>query len=89
VNEADLHSRHRWLVGATKHSAERIAAWRRKMKLDPLYYDRSLLAGGFGACASGIGSGWCAAPEWWERAKEGKDFGAGAAPTSRATRACT
>jgi len=51
VNEADLHARHRWLVGQ--------AEFRERMKSDPDYFD-SKIAGWWvwGQCAW-IGSGWC------------------------------
>ncbi len=81
VNEVDLHARHRWLVGATPASAEHIKAWRRKMKLDPLYYDAWIAGWWVWGLCQWIGSGWCAAPEWWERAKEGDRLGDGRRPS--------
>jgi hypothetical protein len=88
VSEADLHSRHRWLVGVERPEPvvpgrfaddplareaylagflgeERTyaAAFRRKVRTDPHYYDVKL-AGWYlwGMCAW-IGGGWCATPE--------------------------
>jgi hypothetical protein len=88
VSEADLHARHRWLVGVERPEPvvpgrfaddplareaylagflgeERTyaAAFRRKVRTDPHYYDVKL-AGWYlwGMCAW-IGGGWCATPE--------------------------
>jgi hypothetical protein len=54
VNEADLHSRHRWLV-LSAESAE----FRARMRTEPDYFD-ARIAGWWcwGACCW-IGSGWC------------------------------
>jgi hypothetical protein len=58
VNEADLHSRHRWLV-----LSDDAAAFRAKMRTDPHHYDAKV-AGWWvwGACCW-IGGGWCSTPE--------------------------
>jgi hypothetical protein len=88
VSEADLHARHRWLVGVERPEPvvpgrfaddqlareaylagflgeERTyaAAFRRKIRTDPHYYDVKL-AGWYlwGMCAW-IGGGWCASPD--------------------------
>ena len=54
VNEADLHARHRWLIGQRESLTERLIA-------DPEWYD-ARIAGWWcwGACAW-IGDGWCVA----------------------------
>ena len=54
VNEADLHARHRWLIGQRESLTERLVA-------DPLWFD-ARVAGWWcwGACAW-IGDGWCSA----------------------------
>lgn len=52
VNEADLHARHRWLIGQRESLTERLVA-------DPLWFD-AVVAGWWvwGLCAW-IGAGWC------------------------------
>lgn len=65
VNEADLHSRHRWLV-----LSDDAREFRQKMRAEPDFYDAKV-AGWWcwGACCW-IGSGWCpttqetGAPAW-------------------------
>lgn len=54
VNEADLHARHRWLIGQRESLTERLIA-------DPEWFD-ARVAGWWcwGACAW-IGTGWCSA----------------------------
>ena len=54
VNEADLHARHRWLIGQRESLTERLIA-------DPEWFD-ARVAGWWcwGACAW-IGDGWCSA----------------------------
>lgn len=54
VNEADLHARHRWLIGQRESLTERLIA-------DPAWFD-ARVAGWWcwGACAW-IGDGWCSA----------------------------
>jgi hypothetical protein len=54
VNEADLHARHRWLIGQRESLTERLVA-------DPEWFD-ARVAGWWcwGACAW-IGDGWCSA----------------------------
>jgi hypothetical protein len=54
VNETDLHSRHRFLV-----LSDEAKEFRRRMKVDPFYFD-PMIAGWWcwGLCAW-IGSGWC------------------------------
>lgn len=54
VNEADLHARHRWLIGQRESLTERLVA-------DPEWFD-ARVAGWWcwGACAW-IGDGWCVA----------------------------
>ena len=51
VNEADLHSRHLWLVGRED--------FRRRMKSDPDYYDAKIAGWWCWGQAMWIGSGWC------------------------------
>ncbi len=55
VNEADLHARHRWLVGQTE--------FRERMKQDPDFFD-SKIAGWWvwGQCCW-VGTGWCLATQ--------------------------
>jgi hypothetical protein len=54
VNEADLHARHRWLVGQ--------ADFRERMLADPEYYDPKIAGWWLWGQCAWIGSGWCAAP---------------------------
>jgi hypothetical protein len=72
VNEADLHARHRWLVNQ--------AEFREQMKHDPDYFDAKVAGWWVWGICQWIGSGWCAAPEWWRRAHEGEDLGDGRRP---------
>ncbi len=51
VNEADLHARHRWLVGQ-REFAER-------MKTDPDFFDAKVAGWWVWGLCSWIGSGWC------------------------------
>jgi DNA adenine methylase len=60
VNEADLHARHRWLVGQT--------GFRERMRSEPDFYD-PLIAGWWAwGISQWIGTGWCSHPEWEGRA---------------------
>lgn len=66
VNEADLHSRHRWLV-----YSDEARALAYKIKESPDYFDAKVAGWwAWGACCW-IGSGWCEMPEW-----EGRFLGA-------------
>lgn len=51
VNEADLHSRHRWLVGR--------AEFRELMMADPEFYDARIAGWWVWGLSCWIGSGWC------------------------------
>jgi hypothetical protein len=62
VNEADLHSRHRWLV--LSHSA---AEFRRRMRTEPGYFDCRVAGWWCWGLCCWIGSGWCAAPSEVDR----------------------
>ena len=53
VSEADLHSRHLWLVGQ--------ADFRERMLTDPDYYDARIAGWWAWGICQWIGSGWCAA----------------------------
>jgi hypothetical protein len=56
VNEADLHARHKWLVGRSE--------FRERMKSDPDYYDARIAGWWVWGICQWIGSGWCSNPEW-------------------------
>lgn len=56
VNEADLHARHRWLVGQTE--------FRERMLHDPDFYDPRIAGWWVWGISLWIGSGWCSMPEW-------------------------
>lgn len=60
VNEADLHSRHRWLVDQKQ--------FRERMLTDPDYYDPKIAGWWVWGISLWIGSGWCVRPEWSGRA---------------------
>lgn len=66
VNEADLHSRHRWLVDQYS------VGFREAMRSDPRYYDAQLAGWWVWGISQWIGSGWCAKPEWQGRALVGR-----------------
>lgn len=51
VNEADLHARHRWLVGQ--------ADFAERMKRDPDFFDAKIAGWWAWGICSWIGSGWC------------------------------
>ena len=53
VNEADLHARHRWLVGQ--------ADFRERMKSDPDYFDVKIAGWWVWGQCCWIGTGWCLA----------------------------
>lgn len=81
VNEADLHARHRWLVGIGNkkwHHARKL--FRDRMRRDPFYFDAQIAGWWVWGLCQWIGSGWCASPEWWAAAHEGEDLGAGRRP---------
>jgi len=54
VNEADLHSRHRWLV-LSKESAE----FRQRMRTDPDYFDAKIAGWWVWGLSCWIGGNWC------------------------------
>lgn len=56
VNEADLHSRHRWLV-LSQSSAE----FRERMRREPEYYDTKIAGWWCWGICCWIGAGWCSA----------------------------
>jgi hypothetical protein len=56
VNEADLHARHRWLVGRKPDLAERVMA-------DPDHYDAQAAGWWVWGICQWIGNGWCATPD--------------------------
>jgi hypothetical protein len=60
VNEADLHARHRWLVGR--------AEFRKRMRSDPDFYDPKIAGWWVWGISQWIGGGWCTNPEWQGRA---------------------
>lgn len=55
VNEADLHSRHTWLVNREK--------FRERMKTDPDYFSAKIAGWWVWGISCWIGSGWCLAKE--------------------------
>ena len=55
VNEADLHARHRWLVGQ--------ADFRERMKSDPDYFDPKIAGWWVWGQCCWIGTGWCLAAQ--------------------------
>jgi hypothetical protein len=57
VNETDLHSRHRWLV-----LSDDAAAFRRRMRTEPEYYDAKVAGWWCWGLCCWIGSGWCTEP---------------------------
>lgn len=75
VNEADLHARHRWLVGidslpttpylhalaAPGRVAQERAAFRQRMRTDPEFYDAKVAGWWCWGLCCWIGGGWCAA----------------------------
>jgi DNA adenine methylase len=67
VNEADLHSRHRWLCDRSK--------FREKMLADPDYYDAKIAGWWVWGISQWIGSGWCSKPEWSGRGRGGSPRG--------------
>lgn len=56
VNEADLHARHRWLVGQ--------ADFRERMKSDPDYFDVKIAGWWVWGQCCWIGTGWCLAARY-------------------------
>jgi hypothetical protein len=54
VNEADLHARHRWLM-----LSEEAAAFRKRMREDPDFYDAKFAGWWCWGQCCWIGSGWC------------------------------
>ena len=58
VNEADLHSRHVWLLGRNE--------FRHRMKSDPDYYDAKIAGWWVWGQAMWIGSGWCDSKLYYE-----------------------
>lgn len=66
VNEADLHSRHRWLVEQYR------LGFRDMMRSDPSYFDTQIAGWWCWGISQWIGSGWCAHPEWEGRSLPGR-----------------
>lgn len=64
VNEADLHARHRWLVG--------LGDFREKMRREPEFFDAKVAGWWIWGLCAWIGSGWCDVA----RAASGRDDGA-------------
>lgn len=60
VNEADLHSRHLWLVNEGRKRLQRI-------KKSPTFYDARIAGWWVWGQALWIGSGWCAGADWNQR----------------------
>lgn len=58
VNEADLHSRHRWLVLSPE-----AAAFRERMRADPEYFDPQIAGWWCWGLCCWIGGGWCTEPQ--------------------------
>lgn len=58
VNEADLHARHRWLVGR--------AEFRERMKHEPEFCDVRIAGWWVWGLCQWIGGGWCASSNWDE-----------------------
>lgn len=56
VNEADLHARHRWLVGEVDQLTERLIA-------DPEYCDPKIAGWWVWGICTWIGNGWCSTDE--------------------------
>jgi site-specific DNA-adenine methylase len=54
VTEADLHARHEWLV-----RSEEAAAWRERMRNDPMHYDARIAGWWVWGQSCWIGAGWC------------------------------
>jgi len=52
VNEADLHARHRWLIGRRESLTERLVA-------DPLWFDAVVAGWWVWGISCWLGSGWC------------------------------
>lgn len=67
VNEADLHARHRWLVGR--------AEFRERMRSDPDFYDVKIAGWWVWGISQWIGGGWCTNPEWQGRVGFGSPRG--------------
>lgn len=55
VNEADLHARHRWLVGRKK--------FRARMRSSPTFFDVRIAGWWVWGLSCWIGGGWCSATE--------------------------
>ncbi|RKG62891.1 DNA adenine methylase [Corallococcus sp. CA054B] len=78
VNEADLHARHRWLVGQTE--------FRARMRQDPEYFDSKIAGWWVWGICQWIGSGWCAQPAWEEQEAAGAEKTCGIATSEYAKR---
>lgn len=78
VNEADLHARHRWLVGQ--------AEFRARMRQDPEYFDARIAGWWVWGICQWIGSGWCAQPAWEEQEAAGAEKTCGIATSEYAKR---
>ncbi len=63
VNEADLHARHRWLVGQEE--------FRLRLRREPTYFDARIAGWWVWGICQWIGSGWCTNPEGTGRRARG------------------
>lgn len=59
VNEADLHARHRWLVGASDKWSAQVTDFRERMMAEPDFYDAKRAGWWLWGICQWIGSGWC------------------------------
>jgi DNA adenine methylase len=75
VNEADLHARHRWLVGRTE--------FRERMATDPDFHDAKVAGWWVWGICQWIGSGWCVNPEWRGRGQPARAMGINARAIER------
>lgn len=64
VNEADLHARHRWLVGQVD--------FRKRMKHEPKFFDAQIAGWWVWGICQWIGGGWCSTPDWEGRTNAGR-----------------
>lgn len=67
VNEADLHARHRWLVGRSE--------FRERMLADPEYFDARIAGWWVWGLSQWIGGGWCQVRETQPRRPPNMSYG--------------
>lgn len=65
VNEADLHARHRWLVGQEE--------FRRRIRTEPDFFDAKVAGGWVWGLCQWIGGSWCASSNWGETRRAAGD----------------